>query len=174
MSQMVQQTIHTKETKPLVGILMIVGIVAALTLASLVSKAMQMVTGNHVFSVAVWLVTIALGVFLLRDRVLEYRYTVVDGALFLERMHGQHAKLLLNLPVMDILSFGPFEEMQSKHPEIKNAMKPVLKGCSYEKMAFTYREHGVLKMAVIQPNAEIRAALWDEEARRKDREEKWG
>lgn len=171
---MVQQWVHAKKTTPLQGVLLVLGLLVGLMIASVVSNISVQLTGSNWFSLLIWLLAIGLGVWLMRDRVLEYRYSVTEGMLYLERMYGQQAKLLLSLPVMEILEFGPAADLQARHPEIKNAMHLTRPSCAYPKMAISYKKDGQLQLAILQPDPDMTAALWNEEARRLNHIEKWG
>ena len=172
---MKQQVVKSKQTSPLMGVLLILGMVAGLLVASFLGSLLNLLFHTNWCASIVWLLTALLAVHIMRDRIMEYRYTVANGRFYLERTFGEHySKVLLNLPLMDILAQGELESLKAAHPEIKFTRRAWLKACPLPKTAYIYRKDGALEFLVAQPDPEMKAAIYDPEKRRETAKDKWG
>lgn len=170
---MIQQKVCPSPTTPKQGVLIVAGILGTLLVASLLTNVIALYSDSFIPTLAVWLAAIGAAVYVMRERVMEYCYTVSDGRLTLERVFGQHTKVLLHVPLSDITEFGGEAELRARHPQIKNAMVLAMKSCALERMAIAYKQDGQLQMAIFQPDEQMKKAVWDEEARERARQEKW-
>lgn len=172
---MIVQDVHARETKPLAGVLLIAAMLLGLLVASFLGSLLNLLFKTTWCSAIVWLLTVGLAIWVMRERVMEYRYTVANDRVYVERVFGAHyAKMLLNAPLMDVLETGAPDEIVARHPEIKFRRRAYLKACPLPIRAYVYRKDGVLEILLAQPNEEMQKALFDPEKRKASAKEKWG
>lgn len=172
---MIQQVVKPKPTTPLAGILLIAGLFVGLLAASFLGRVFDYMLRTNYCSIAVWLLAALTAVAVMRGRVMEYRYTVDSGRVYIERMFGKtYSKILLNIPVTDILAYGEEAQLKGKYPAAKFTRKAWLPGCTLPKIAYLYRKDGELEILLAQPDEAMQKALYDPEARKRSTVEKWG
>lgn len=172
MGDVLVQEIKNRQIRPLEGLLIVAIFFVGSVVLSLISRILTHV--HTLLSLFVWISAVIAAYWLLRKQLLNYRYTISGGMLYLERLFGRQAKVLDTIPLMDIRARGPLDQMTKAHPDVKVQHKLALDACEYAKVAYLYRKKGMNYIAVLQPNPEMAAALWDLEARKKSQEEKWG
>lgn len=116
---MINPAVSPQKIKPWQGILMILAILALLLLATvavnLLGRRVEPIWGQ----LAVLLVT-GLGAYaLMRNYVLEYQYTVSQGSFYIERLYGQRTKVMLQVPLSDILFLGQDKAAAAKWPQAR-------------------------------------------------------
>ena len=173
---MITQRVSPQKIKPWQGILMILAILALLLLATvavnLLGRRVEPIWGQ----LAVLLVT-GLGAYaLMRNYVLEYQYTVSQGSFYIERLYGQRTKVMLQVPLSDILFLGQDKAAAAKWPQarimidatLSRPLEPMAKIC------FAYRKDGQIHLGLVQANPQIQKAMFDPETRQRQAQEKWG
>lgn len=168
------QTIKRPPVKPLKGFLMILLIFVCVMALSFIEQFIALTTSVPYTWLIPWLACGGIVFCLIKRYTLGFCYTVSGGMLYLERTLGTYRKLLDSLPLTDIIEFQSADALLKKHPEIKNAAHLTLPEGGYEKMGCYYKKGSLRKIAVLQPNEEIKALLWNEEKRRESAAEKWG
>jgi hypothetical protein len=175
---MITQKLSPKKIGPLMGILVVLGIMLLVILAA---AGMNLV--NRRLANPVWgqLAVVALAGFvaytLMRDWILEFQYTVNGGIFYIERLYGQRTKVLLQLPLNDILFVGDEKEAAAKWPGAKIMINATLshpREPALPKTCFAYRKDGQVHLGMLMANEDIKGAMFDVEQRRRDAREKWG
>lgn len=173
MDDVLVQQIENRKTTPVEGLLIVAIFLVGSIVLSLFSRILHHFI-HPIFSLVVWAAALIAAYWLLRQKLLNYRYTVSAGTLYLERLFGRQAKVLETIPLMDIRARGTLDQMTNAHPDVKVQHKLTLDTCPLNKVAYLYRKKGLNYIAVLQPNPEMATALWDVDARAKRSEEKWG
>lgn len=171
---MKEQVVKAKPISSLMGILVVALIVGGLYAASVLSNMLAAAIHNNLASGLVFILALVVAIFLMREQILEYHYTVNEDMLYLERTYGQRTKILETIPLLSIVEIGDEKAMREKHAEVKNVHKMTLRACEIPHKGIVYNKEGRKQIAVLQPNDEILALLWDEEARARNRQIKWG
>ncbi|MDL2205740.1 hypothetical protein LJC33_02375 [Eubacteriales bacterium OttesenSCG-928-N13] len=171
---MTQQKIQSDQISPLRGILLILGIVAGLMLASVVSNLLSQFVPAIYPTLVVWALTALFAFYLMRTRLIEYCYTVSNDVLYVERLYGTRTKILLQMPVLDVVAITSEEKAKKAYPQLGKVIRATLKACELPQKAIVYRVRGTIDWIILQPNQEISALLWDEQKRQNANIEKWG
>lgn len=171
---MKEQIVKAKPIGSVMGIGVVLLIVAGLFAASLLSNILAQALNNNLVSGIVYLLAIAAAIYLMREQIVEYHYIIDGDALYLERVYGQRSKIIDSFPILDITEIGEEKAMREKYPEIKNASNLTLRACPLPRKAILYTKAGKRQMAIVQPEDDFLNLLWDEDARRRNREIKWG
>ena len=112
---------------------------------------------------AVWLIIVAEAVAVMRLSVMEFRYTVDDGRFFIERVYGDHARIVHDIPLKDILAVGDQDEIFKKYGNGQSYDKATLRENKLPKKAIAYRREGAdaVRLMLIQPEELLLHALED-------------
>jgi membrane protein YdbS with pleckstrin-like domain len=157
---MIQQHVHTKQTSPLEGVLLIVEMFMGLMIAVIGANAVVKFTGIQYLAYAVWIAVVAVAALLLRGRILEFRYTVSDGVLYVERLYGKQSRVLTQVPLSKIKEFAPEKEVLDKYKDAaRTVTKTVLPTCDIPHMALAYKNEDTLQVVVMQPDETMKQAI---------------
>lgn len=170
---MTEQRVKAKSIPPLKGILLILGVVVGLMLASFLGQILSQFVPPIWPSLIIWLLTGVFVVMLMREQIIEYNYTVNNGTLYVERLYGMRTKVLLTLRVSEIIAFGDEAQLREKYPQAK-AIVAVLRAVELPRKAIAYAKPGKVELCVLQPDAHMQALLWDPAIRAASAKEKWG
>jgi len=174
----ITQKVSPKKIGPLMGILIVLGILLLMLLAT-----MGMNLVNRRLSNPIWgqLAVVAFAGFLaytlMRGWILEFQYTVNGGVFYIERLYGQRSKVILQLPLGDILFVGEKQEAAAKWPGAKIMINATLahpQEPALPQTCFAYRKDGQVHLGILMANEDIKGAMFDAEQRRRDAREKWG
>lgn len=171
---MKEQIVKAKPISSLMGILVVLLIVGGLYAASILSNALADMVGSNLVSGLVFVLALLVAIYLMREQILEYHYVVDRDNFYLERAYGQRSKIIESFPLLSITEIGEEKAMREKHAEIKNVHKMTLRACPIEHKAIVYNKDGRKQMVVLQPDEELLTLLWDDEARARNRDIKWG
>ncbi|HIS98737.1 MAG TPA: hypothetical protein IAA59_00740 [Candidatus Faecaligallichristensenella faecipullorum] len=160
---MIQETIEGRRVSSIQGFLLIIAIVAGMYLLSGLAGWLQAQLHFEQAGLLIWLYAGLMAVWLMRFRVMAYRYTYYEGRLMLERKFGDHAKILVNVPLCDVKALGPMAETLAKHPNAKPINRLYLKEKAAEKpvMALIYAQDGATRAALFQPSPALQALIRD-------------
>jgi len=168
------QTIKRPPLSPLKGILLMLLIFLCIVALLLIGQFIAIMTGNGYVSLVPWLLCALFAFWIIKKYLLGFCYTVSNNMVYLERLLGSHRKLLDSFSITSILEFGDADEIRKKYPEIKKQMDMTLNTCELKKVAYYYKGRGDYRIAILQPDDEMKSALWDIEKRRLAVSEKWG
>lgn len=157
---MVRQRVKGRTVSPLVGILLILGIALSIVVIGWIEQAIQLVTGSQLGAV-MWLLVVAEAALAMRLSVMEYLYTVADDKFYIERVYGDHGRIVYDIPIKDIAAFGGKAEIFKEYGNGQSFDKAVMRHCTLKEMAIAYHKENSeqMKLLVIQPDEELRAAL---------------
>lgn len=160
---MVQQRLKGRSLSPVQGILIIAGIIFSIIFVSWLERAISLMTGFQYGSMAVWLIIVAEVAALMRLSVMEFRYTVDDGRFFIERVYGDHARIVHDIPLRDILAVGDQDEIFRQYGNGQSYDKATLRENKIPKKAIAYRRDGAdtVRLILIQPEEAFLHALED-------------
>lgn len=158
---MVQQRLKGRSVSPIQGLLIIVGIIFSIIFVSWLERIINMTTGFQYGGMAVWLIIVAEAVAVMRLSVMEFRYTVDNGRFFVERVYGDHARIVHDIPMKDILAVGDQDEIFKKYGNGQSYDKATLRDNKLPQKAVAYRKDGAetVRLIVIQPEEPLLNAL---------------
>lgn len=156
---MYQQVVQGKKISPLMGIVWVAGIVGIILVASFLAQLIAQVFALEYASLAVWLVAALLAVWIMQRRVMEYRYTINQGRLYLERKFGEHTKVLQQIELCDVSQLGPAEDLLPRFQKTGPINKLCLRDNPLPHMLLVYRLQGAQKLALIQPDERMQQLI---------------
>ena len=158
---MVQQRLKGRSVSPIQGLLIIVGIIFSIIFVSWLERIINMTTGFQYGGMAVWLIIVAEAVAVMRLSVMEFRYTVDNGRFFVERVYGDHARIVHDIPMKDILAVGDQDEIFKKYGNGQSYDKATLRDNKLPKKAVAYQKAGAdtVRLILIQPEEPLLNAL---------------
>lgn len=158
---MVQQRLKGRTVSPVKGILLVGGIVLSIVLVSWLERLIALTTNIQYAGMAVWLLIVLEAMAVMRLSVMEYRYTVDDGRFFIERVYGDHARIVHDIPLSDIVAVGDQKEIFRVYGNGQSYDKAVLRENTLSTKAIAYHKDGAeqMKLILIQPDEAIVSAL---------------
>lgn len=173
---MVTQRVSPVKIKPWQGILLVLAIAALLLTASTLVNLLAIRTNPLWGQISVLLLTGLGAWYLMRNYILEFQYTVNEGVFYIERLYGQRTKVMLQLPLSDILFVGTDKECAAKWPQARIMVNASLKKPlePMETVCFAYRQNGQVQLGLVQPTPQMKKAMFDVEKRAQEAREKWG
>lgn len=158
---MIQQSVKGASVSPLKGALIIAGLAVSIVLVSWIERAIALSTGFQYGSFAVWALIIIEAVFIVRLSVMACRYTVTEGRFFIERVYGDHARIVYDIPLSSILAVGGKDEVFRKYGNAQSYDSVTIKSYPQPEKALAYAANygEAAKLLLFQPNDEIFAAL---------------
>ena len=158
---MIQQELKGRSISGALGVLVILGLVVSIILVSWIERAIAMTTGFQYGAFAVWALVIVEAAAIMRLSVLAYRYTISDGRFFVERVYGDHARIICEVSLGAVLAVGEKDGIFKRYGNAQAYDKAVMKKANLPEMALAYtREKSDMPgLLVIQPNEEILKAL---------------
>ena len=166
---MIRQTLKGRSVSPLKGILTIAGLAVSIVLVSWIERAVAMSTGFQYGAFVVWILVALEAVAIVRMGVMEMAYSVRDGHFIVERVYGQNARPVQDIPLTDILDVGPKDDIFARYGNGQAFDKATMKAVTLPEMAIAYRKEWGNRpsLLVIQPNEEILEALRESVAAQK-------
>lgn len=158
---MVQQRLKGRSVSPIQGVLIIAGIIFSIIFVSWLERVISLAAGLQYGGMAVWLIIVAEAVAVMRLSVMELRYTVDDGRFFIERVYGDHARIVHDIPLKDILAVGDQDEIFKKYGNGQSYDKATLRENKLPKKAIAYKKDGAeaVRLMLIQPEEPLLRAL---------------
>lgn len=158
---MVQQRLKGRTVSPVKGILLVSGIVLSIVLVSWLERLIALTTNIQYAGMAVWLLIVLEAMAVMRLSVMEYRYTVDDGRFFIERVYGDHARIVHDIPLSDIVAVGDQKEIFRTYGNGQSYDKAVLRESTLPTRAIAYKKDGAdsVKLILVQPDEAILGAL---------------
>ena len=167
---MIQQSLKGRSISRPAGALAVLGLAASIVLVRWIELALAMTTGFQYGAFAVWALIVAEAAFVMRLSVMGYRYTVSDGRFFVERVYGDHARIVHDIPLSGVLAVGGRDDVFRRYGNAQAYDRAVLRGAECPEKALAYAPgkgaDGAARLLLFQPNEEIFRAL--EEAARKN------
>ena len=96
-------------------------------------------------------------VFVMKRFIAEYRYTLSDGTLVLERTMGStHGRVLYALPVTDLLALDDEAALKARFGENTHIESLTLAGCTLPRRALAFKKDGQTCIAVLADGRTLR------------------
>ena len=158
---MIHQTLKGRSISPVKGIFLILGLAVSIVLVSWIERAIALSTGFQYGSFAVWLLVVAEVAAVLRLSVMEYRYSLGEGRFFVERVYGGSARITHDIPLDQVVAFGPKDEVFRRCGSAQTYEKAVVKQLDLPEAAIAYQKDkdSAPALLVIQPDEAMAAAL---------------
>ena len=157
---MTQQIVHGKRLEGFKGFACVLGAGAVLYIFALIMQSAARRSGMGALQLISWALAIVLVVFVMKRFVAEYRYTLSDGTLVLERTMGStHGRVLYALPVTDLLALDDEAALKARFGENTHIESLTLAGCTLPRRALAFKKDGQTCIAVLQMDAPFEEAL---------------
>ncbi|MDO4547858.1 MAG: hypothetical protein Q4D04_07170 [Clostridia bacterium] len=171
---MITQNVSAKKISPLKGLIIVVAIAALIILGSFAGNIVAGRFGAIWGQITLILIAGAAALYIMRNVVVEYQYTVSDSVFYIERVYGKRSKVMLQIPLEDILYIGSREKAREKWPSARNMATATVKGNITPVVTVAYRVKGEICLIAVQPDEEMKKAMFDPEKRARAASEKWG
>ena len=157
---MTQQIVRGKRLEGGRGFACILGAGAALYVFALIMQSAAKRSGMGALQLVSWALAIVLVVFVMKRFVAEYRYTLSDGTLVLERTMGStHGRVLYMLPVTDLLALDDEEALKARYGQDTHVEHLTLAQCTLPQRTLAFKKDGKTVLAVLQMDAPFEQAL---------------
>lgn len=155
-----QQTVKNPPLKAWQGILVVVGLLAALFLVSALVQLLAPVIGNSLSALLFWGLGIAVALWTMRRYVLAYSYAANSNTLQITFAYGRYRRLMEEIYFNNLYHTGTLEEMKKRYPgaRVNRATRP---GCEHAELAVAYRNNGKTAIIVLQPDEILRQTIID-------------
>ena len=154
---MIREVATRKSSMGYRGLLLIFIITILVLLASSLVGYIQNNFGIRHLEYIVYFMLIAFGVFVIRYFVTQYRYSLFDDQLIIERMLGKRIDIIVNIYIWDIVSF---DEAKKHSKEEKKKMKTFKLYVQHtDKYSIIYKKNDETFEAVFNPSQEFISQL---------------
>lgn len=154
-----KQIVAHKKLSALQGVLLVLGLVIALILLNYVALGLLATRiGNNASSIAFWIFGCLIVWALLQIYVVKYSYELGDDVLQIIRSYGKREPFVENIYLRQLLFMGAPEEARKRWPNAKR-IKAVRRGAQDPVIALVYKTSEGNRIALLQANDEIKAAL---------------
>ena len=154
-----KQIVEHKKLSTLHGLLLVAGLMLILILMNyLVLGLLATYIGNGASSIAFWVLGGLIAWAVLRVYIVKYSYLMDDDVLQLNRAYGKRERHLDNIYLHQLAFVGTPEEAKKRYPNARLLKATHVKG-EYPILAVAYKASDGHRIALIQPNNEIKSAL---------------
>lgn len=143
--------------KGLRGLLVVLGIVAAVWLDSMLA---QLLAGLNelVAAVLFWGLGALVALYVLRRFVMGYSYAISSTLLRVSHNYGRYERLMEDVSLNSIVCSGEPESVAKRCPDAR-VRRAVLRQNPAPAFAVAYRDDGKIRILHLQPDERVRAAL---------------
>lgn len=161
-----QQKVRSPRLNVLQGLGVVIGILAAIFAASVITTLLIPLIGNTAATIIFWAVGVATALWTMRRFVLSYSYVLGPNVLRISFSYSRHERVMNDIYFNNILNAGSLADMRARYPSarVNRATRP---GCAFSELALAVRDDGKPAIYLIQPDETIRTAL--EEVAKKNR-----
>ena len=157
---MTQQIVQGKRLEGFKGFVCVLGAGAAVYVFALIMQSAARRSGMSALQLISWALAIVLVIFVMRRFVAEYRYTLSDGTLVLERTMGStHGRVLYALPVTDLIALDDEAALKARFGEAARVENLTLSGCTLPRRALAFKKDGQAVITLLQMDAPFEEAL---------------
>ena len=118
---MYREELKHKQLTPLLGILVVIGIVAAVMAALLIGQFVAYLLNTKALSYVVFVIALVGAVWIVRNHLQEYAYELEAGKLRCCRMLGESKKILLEIPLKQAVWLGRVADIPQKYARAPRA-----------------------------------------------------
>lgn len=140
------------------GLLIVIGIVAAVWLDSLLAQLLTALVSELVASIFFWGIGVLIALFALRRYVMGYSYSLSSSLLRISHAYGRHERLIEDIYLSGVVLSGSPEVVAKRYPDAR-VRRAVLPRNPAPPFAIAYRDDGRIAVFHLQPDARIREAL---------------
>ena len=159
---MTQQNVRGPKLEGGKGFLAILGMAAGVYVLALVMQTAADRTGMSALPLITWALTIVLVVYLMRAFICEYRFTLSDGSLILERLTGStHGRVIYALAVTQLTGVYDEEQAMKAFGQDIHIENLVLSRCSLPQRVLVFKKDGRTHYVRLQLGEEFEQALKD-------------
>ena len=154
-----KQVVEHKRLSALHGILLIVGLVAALVALNLLCGwVLARWIGYDPAMLAFWVLGGLIALVLLRVYIVKYVYELTEDVLRLNRSYGKRPRHIEDIYLRQIVQVGDPEEAKRRHPHARR-VSATRRDAEFPVTAVVYRTADGEGLALIQANEQLRAKL---------------
>lgn len=152
--------------KPLKGLAVVVGLIAVIVAANLLSQLIAPLIGNVPAAIAFYGVGVLAALWTMRRYILKYTYLLESNILHITFAYGRYERSMADIYLNNILNAGSLEDMRARYPNarVSKATRPA---CPTPALAIACKDGGSPAIYLLQPDEVIRETL--EEVARKNR-----
>ena len=165
---MIREVASRKGTSGARGLLLIFAIAVFIILLSAFIGFIESAFGIDHLEYFIYAILFALAFYMVQHFVTQYRYSLFDDELILERMLGNRITPVVNVFIWDILSF----EKLSSTEKVKIAKSYKLSADNSNRWALTYKKDGEIYEAVFSPSEEFVSQLLSAIDKRQHKQER--
>ena len=163
-----KQTVEHKKLSTLPGVLLILGLVAALAVLDILCvRILARWIGAQPAALAFWILGGLIALWMLHVYVVKYVYELNLDVLRLNRSYGKRPRHIEDIYLRQIVFVGTPEEAKRRHPRARR-VSAVRRGAELPVTAVVYKSSDGEHVALIQANSELRQKL-EETVRNKKR-----
>lgn len=157
---MKQQVVRGARLQGIKGFLCILGAAAALYVFALIMQSAAQRSGMGALQLISWALAILLVIFVMRRFIAEYRYTLSDGTLVLERTLGStHGRVLYAVPAGDLLALGEEAEIRARFGPDAHCEDLTLTKSELPRRMLAFKKDGQTVLTLLQVDAPFEQAL---------------
>ena len=156
---MYQQTVKGRKIGNIMGILMVVGIVAALVALSFLCSVLNVYVSNLLGTIVFWAAGATIAYLVMRNVIMSYLYTYNGMVMRIERCYGKKPRFIEDVSVRHLNGIGTLEEMKKKFPT-GTVVRATVRRCEIPELAVAYTNAEGQRIAVIQPDEAMREKLY--------------
>ena len=156
---MQQQTVKGREIGAIKGILLVIAILAALLVLSFVCSILNVYVSNLAGTIVFWAAGAALAYLVMRNVIMSYLYTHNGMVMRIERCYGRKPRFIEDVSVRHLNGIGTLAEMKAKFPNA-GVVRATIRRCDIPELAVAYTNAEGQRIAVIQPDEEMRKRLY--------------
>ena len=161
-----KQIVEHKKLGPVKGLLLILGLAAVLVLLNYVAINLIATGFSHISAragsiaglVSFWGVGGLLAWQVLRVYVARISYTLTEDLLRMSRFYGKRERHIEDIYLNQLLFVGAPEDARKRYGKLR-CTRATHSSCKLERTALVYKNSAGTRMALIQANDELKAAL---------------
>ena len=147
---MYREELKHKQLTPLQGVLVVIGIVAAVMAALLIGQFAAYLLNTKALSYVVFAVALVAAVWIVRGRLQDYAYELEAGRLRCCRMLGENKKTLLEISLKQAVWLGNVMDLPQKYAHVPRARATFHK--RNRCMSLVYGEAESIKQLIFSPS----------------------
>lgn len=153
-----QQTVKNPPLKAWKGVLVVVGLLAALLLISTAVQLLTPLIGGTLSAVLFWGLGAGVALWTMRRYVLAYSYAANSNTLQITFAYGRYRRLMEEIYFNNMYRSGDLDALKKRYPgaRVHRATRP---GCEYPEFSVAYRNNGKTDIIVLQPDETLKAIL---------------
>lgn len=152
------QKVQNRKLSAAKGLLVVLGIFAALFVLTLISQLLSALVSELAGSILFWGGGVGVALWTMRRFVLTYTYALGTNMMRICYAYGRYERVMTDLYFNNILRIGTLEDMRARYPDarVNRATRPT---CPHESLAVVARDNGAPAIFLLQPDEEIKNAL---------------